>query len=403
MKNKIKVIAAAVGIAAISMPNIYAASTINYTFNYGQEYRIMLDGDTYTVPNEVTYSDNTTKDTARFKQYLQTLANSANGLISYENNKLTFNGGVSRANITNETIPLVNLNTGVYKTTVSTNDLKNYFEYYILKNKRQTQYEDYTKKLETATEDIEKFECMVKISDFAQDVERMSKIVAPATNTTLYGCVPYLHESYGITDTIPQGTESVVSSIPVNYYLDAIILRDMRLAKIEYSINSGNYVTVPKFDADNYTYTVKLPQNVPDDATIKTKASGIMELTMKNNNMPGYENMGLTITNADIKLKNGMATAKVKVTFDVSKYPDSATYKTNPVREYTIVFNKNDFLKGDLDRNGVVNSNDAAMALDLYNNNSATDEDIKIGDMDNDGVINSNDAAAILDVYNAGN
>ena len=43
------------------------------------------------------------------------------------------------------------------------------------------------------------------------------------------------------------------------------------------------------------------------------------------------------------------------------------------------------------------------MALDLYNNNSATDEDIKIGDMDNDGVINSNDAAAILDVYNAGN
>jgi len=62
-----------------------------------------------------------------------------------------------------------------------------------------------------------------------------------------------------------------------------------------------------------------------------------------------------------------------------------------------------DYIKGDLDRNGVVNSNDAAMALDLYNNNSATDEDLLIGDMDNDGVINSNDAAAILDVYNAGN
>lgn len=403
MKNKLKVIAAAVGIAAISMPSIYAASTINYTFNYGQEYRIMLDGDTYTVPNTVTYSDNKTQDTARFKQYLQTLANNASGLISFENNTLKFNGGISTAHITNETVPLVNLNTGIYNTAISTNDLKNYFEYYMLKDKRQSQYEEYTKKLETATEELDKFECRVKISDFAQDVERMSKIVAPVTSTTLYGCVPYLHESYGITDTIPKGTENVISTIPVNYYLDAIILRDMRLARIEYSINSGNYTTVPKFDADTYTYTIKLPESVPNDATIKTKASGIMELTMKNNNMSGYENMGLTISSPEVKLKNGMATAKVRVTFDVSKYPDSATYKTNPVREYTVVFNKNDYLKGDLDRNGVVNSNDAAIALDLYNGRKMENGDLEIGDMDDNGVINSNDAAMILDVYNSGN
>ena len=62
-----------------------------------------------------------------------------------------------------------------------------------------------------------------------------------------------------------------------------------------------------------------------------------------------------------------------------------------------------DYIKGDLDRNGVVNSNDAAMALDLYNNNSATDEDLLIGDINEDDVINSTDAAMIMDIYNSGN
>ena len=55
--------------------------------------------------------------------------------------------------------------------------------------------------------------------------------------------------------------------------------------------------------------------------------------------------------------------------------------------------------KGDLDKNGAVNANDAAVALDLYKYGNATDEDMQIGDMNNDGVINANDAALILDVY----
>lgn len=63
--------------------------------------------------------------------------------------------------------------------------------------------------------------------------------------------------------------------------------------------------------------------------------------------------------------------------------------------------NKSNILKGDLDRNGVVNSNDAAIALDIYNGRKMEDNDLKIADMDNNGVINSTDAAMILDVYNA--
>ena len=57
---------------------------------------------------------------------------------------------------------------------------------------------------------------------------------------------------------------------------------------------------------------------------------------------------------------------------------------------------------GDLDRNGAVNANDAAVALDLYKYGNATDEDMQIGDMNEDGVINANDAALILDVYKYG-
>lgn len=60
-------------------------------------------------------------------------------------------------------------------------------------------------------------------------------------------------------------------------------------------------------------------------------------------------------------------------------------------------------LKGDLDKNGIVDANDAAVALDLYKYNSATKDDLEIGDMDENGLIDANDASLILDVYKYGN
>ena len=55
---------------------------------------------------------------------------------------------------------------------------------------------------------------------------------------------------------------------------------------------------------------------------------------------------------------------------------------------------------GDLNFDGVVNSVDAAMALDLYNGGTITKQQVLIGDVNRDGVINSSDAAMILDMYN---
>lgn len=59
--------------------------------------------------------------------------------------------------------------------------------------------------------------------------------------------------------------------------------------------------------------------------------------------------------------------------------------------------------KGDLDENDVVNANDAAIALDIYKNGNATEDQLLIGDLDKNGVINANDAALILDMYKNGN
>lgn len=59
-------------------------------------------------------------------------------------------------------------------------------------------------------------------------------------------------------------------------------------------------------------------------------------------------------------------------------------------------------LTGDLDKDGRVNANDAAVALDLYKYGNVSDENIDIGDINRDGVINANDAALILDIYKYG-
>ncbi len=59
----------------------------------------------------------------------------------------------------------------------------------------------------------------------------------------------------------------------------------------------------------------------------------------------------------------------------------------------------NQVLKGDLDRNNVVDANDASVVLELYKAQNATAEDISIGDMDNNNLIDANDASLILEYY----
>ncbi len=66
----------------------------------------------------------------------------------------------------------------------------------------------------------------------------------------------------------------------------------------------------------------------------------------------------------------------------------------------TCEFEVLDYLKGDLDKNGIINGADASVALDIYNKDITTEESLLIGDMDNNGLINGADASMILDIYN---
>ena len=60
------------------------------------------------------------------------------------------------------------------------------------------------------------------------------------------------------------------------------------------------------------------------------------------------------------------------------------------------------YLKGDLDLNGIVDSADAAIALNLYKYNTATEMDLAIGDMDENNMLDSADAAMILNTFKYG-
>ena len=194
--------------------------------------------------------------------------------------------------------------------------------------------------------------------------------------------------------------------INLGYYPYAIICRDLRLDSITYSINGQAYTAVPSFNKDTYTYSIKLPDNTPSDATITTKSEGYMQKLMSQNNSLKDIDSGLVITEANTRLSNGMATIRVINTFDVTGTYGSMIDKTlsnNPNRTYTIKFTKFNFLKGDIDRNGVVDANDASLALEKYKINEWSQDDLKYGDMDENNLIDANDASLILEVYKTNN
>lgn len=73
----------------------------------------------------------------------------------------------------------------------------------------------------------------------------------------------------------------------------------------------------------------------------------------------------------------------------------SNTLKLNVVD----IYNPLQYKKGDINRDGVVNSTDAAIVLEKFSQNKASEEDIGIADIDLDGKLNSTDAAMILEIF----
>ena len=134
---------------------------------------------------------------------------------------------------------------------------------------------------------------------------------------------------------------------------------------------------------DKKTYKININKVEPETAILDGK-----ELV--------YESDDTTIATAD---KNGNVTPLKDGICNIKCYIKSNhTISTNITVD--IHFG---YIRGDLDKNGIVDANDAAIALDLYKYNNVTDEQLKIADIDKNGIIDANDAALILDIYKYGN
>ena len=91
----------------------------------------------------------------------------------------------------------------------------------------------------------------------------------------------------------------------------------------------------------------------------------------------------------------GVVTFKSKGEVTITAYSEKNNSVTAEYK-YTVIDN---FLKGDMNLDKLINSTDAALVLDRYKNDDETDEDLARGDMNGDGILNSTDAAMILDIY----
>ena len=98
------------------------------------------------------------------------------------------------------------------------------------------------------------------------------------------------------------------------------------------------------------------------------------------------------------KTEPGRYTAQFDL-LDKENYVWEDNRTTTQIIEWVITTPEPSYKKGDINKDGLVDSADAAIALNLYKYNNATVEDIQIGDMDENGMIDSADAAMILNVF----
>jgi len=145
---------------------------------------------------------------------------------------------------------------------------------------------------------------------------------------------------------------------------------------------------------DNYklklNYDIYQINNLNETVTLKDEYVPASQITWTSTN----ENIAVVDNNGRITPKNG-GFAYIKAT--------NAKYGTASCWVYVCVLRTlSDGSKaypGDLTRDGKIDSIDASMAMDWYNKTLTADE-IAVGDVNGDGVLNSNDVAEIQSIYN---
>ncbi len=192
------------------------------------------------------------------------------------------------------------------------------------------------------------------------------------------------------------------------------------------ALSGGNAVitctVVAKDDITTNTFTKNINVVVPEERRPVTKIDvNTQELTLKKNNTstlsvnitPNNTTDKVSITwsslnknIADVDKSTGLVTAKSKgeTTVTCTVVCNDGTRTVTYTKDVKIIVTDNSNppsnLKGDMDKNGVINGTDASIVLDIYNKNNVTEEELSLGDMDNNGILNGTDAAMILDIYN---
>ena len=141
-----------------------------------------------------------------------------------------------------------------------------------------------------------------------------------------------------------------------------------------------------EFDTVRYSYNL-IPANTNDGITATWSSSNPNVATINNNGNVTLKDTGYVTFTLQVKGQGALSTNTITKT---------KTLIVNSIYEPA-------FLKGDLDRNGVVDANDASVALELFKGQNADSMDIKIGDMDENGLIDANDASLILEYYKTQN
>ena len=195
----------------------------------------------------------------------------------------------------------------------------------------------------------------------------------------------------GIVKGISSGTATITATISGAYTKSGNPITTNYKVNVVVPVESISTVDTLTLNLEEGSKTVTVdisPSGYTDSVAVKWESSNTNVLTINS-------------TSGKITpVKSGRAIVTVTVT--ASNSGGTQTFTRN-ISVLVKSINDPEYLKGDLDRNGVVNANDAAVALDLYKYNTATYEDILIGDMDGNDLINANDAAMILDIYKYGN
>ena len=401
MKNKFKVISAYIMICIIGLSSVlYAKTTSTYNYELYTKYKIVTDGQTVTVPTSTTFSDDYSVDLTQYHSTLTKLANSSSK-IEFTDSNLSFDG-VFVTTFFDEYKALVDL-TGQAKASPDYELLKKYDLVKHFLPTKQSNLVNYKneKAAEGTTEDRIKILDLL-ISNYEEDIAELTTLktevdALESRQPVLLG-VPYLVKRVSTTQKANATTQQLIEENTIKYYLYTTIYRDLRLDELKYSVNSGTNVAVANFSEDTYTYDITLPATTPKDAKITTTSALSMVSTIESSDYKGTD-LGLSIKEADITLNNGKGTAKVLVTFDISNYKQNDDYTSNITREYTVNFTVEEYKKGDINRDGLVDSADAAIALNLYKYNNATEDNLLMGDMDENGMIDSADAAIILNIF----